>query len=200
MLDVINLEFEYPDKPLLTGIYFRLQEGCLLHLRGGNGAGKTTLLKLLSGLLRPLTGEILYRGHAIHHDLMSYQQRICTVGHKTGLNPFLTVREHCRLEAQRSPLVLRFDDLMDAFLLRGFEDVTCGLLSVGLRRRVSLLRLLMSDAPLWLMDEPLVGLDKEAVRLLMHHVNQHLVRGGAIVLTSHQSLPMRSDHYQEYLL
>lgn len=200
MLDVMNLEFDYPDKPLFTGVQFRLNEGELVHLKGANGAGKTTLLKLLAGLLFPLNGDILYRGESIYQDVVAYQQGLCYVGHKTGVSPFLTVREHCWFESQSLKSKLSFDELMERGSLRGYEEVACGLLSVGLRRRVSLLRLLMSDASLWLLDEPLVALDSDATSMLMTHLNHHLQRGGMVILTSHQALPMNQGWCQDYEL
>lgn len=62
MLDVINLDFDYQDQPLLDKVSFHLPAGGLLHLRGRNGAGKTTLLKLIAGLYHPLQGEIQFFG------------------------------------------------------------------------------------------------------------------------------------------
>jgi heme exporter protein A len=198
MLKVNNLEFDYPEKKLLHGVNFTVAPGTLLHLCGANGAGKTTLLKLLAGILQPFHGEILYDGKPIVDDLPAYLQKICYVGHKSGISPLLTVRENCRFELHQVMGGLSFEELMALFSLGGLEEVPCHLLSVGQRRRVALLRLLMSNADLWLLDEPLVALDSEALSIIMDVMNQHLSRGGLIVLTSHQKLPLSQDNYQEY--
>lgn len=200
MLEVSNLDFDYPDKQVLHRVEFTVNPGCILHLRGGNGAGKTTLLKLLAGILHPERGDIRYCGHTITEDIATYQQHICYVGHKTGVSQLLTVRENCRFELHRDQSILSFDEMIKYFSLQGLEDVACNLLSVGQRRRVGLLRLLMSNAPLWLLDEPLVGLDKEAISLLIASLTKHQARGGQIVLTSHQNLPLGKENYQEYCL
>lgn len=200
MLEVQRLNFDYSDKRLLQGVEFTLDAGCLLHLCGANGAGKTTLLKLLAGVLHPNQGDIRYRGHSISKDIATYQQNICYVGHKPGVSPLLTVRENCHFELQRDDDSVLFDELIHSFSLQGFEDSLCGLLSVGQRRRVSLLRLAISKASLWLLDEPLVALDKEAIALLMMSLNNHLSSGGLVVLTSHQNLPIKQGNYQEYRL
>lgn len=200
MLEVANLSFDYPDRPLLQGIQFTANAGCLLHLRGSNGAGKTTLLKLLAGMLHPIEGCINYQGSSIHNDLPGFQQQLCYVGHKTGVSQLLTVRENCRFELQNSRSVLSFDVLIKTFALEGLEDTACGLLSVGQRRRVGLLRLLMSDASLWLLDEPFVALDNEAVALLLVTLERHLLGGGVVVLTSHQQVAISKGKYQEYHL
>lgn len=200
MLEAINVNFDYSDKPLLHNVQFSLPAGHLLHLRGNNGAGKTTLLKLLSGMLRPLSGDIRYQGRSIRHDLATYQQAICYVGHKAGISQLLTVRENCHFALQHSMHAMPFDALLKRFALSGLEDVLCGVLSVGQRRRVGLLRLLMSDASLWLLDEPLVALDHDAVVILMECFSEHLNKGGQIILTSHQTIPLQKNQCQEYCL
>lgn len=200
MLEVSNLDFDYPDKQVLQGIQFTLKPGNLLHLRGGNGAGKTTLLKLLAGILYPTRGDIRYAGHSIANDVAAYQQQICYVGHKTGVSQLLTVRENCRFDLHCNRNTLSFEKLINFYALQGIEDAICGLLSVGQQRRVGLLRLLMSNASLWLLDEPLIALDTEAIDHLMSSLTMHLNKGGQIILTSHQNLPLRTDNYQEYCL
>lgn len=200
MLDAINLTFDYTDKPLLQDVQFSLEAGQLLHLRGHNGSGKTTLLKLLAGLLHPTQGEVRYQGRAIMDNLAEYQQSLCYVGHKAGVSLVLTVRENCRFDLQRGQHCMPFDELIDRFSLTGLEDVPCGLLSAGQRRRVGLLRILMSDAALWILDEPLVALDHDAVAILMDCFGTHLDKGRQIILTSHQSLPLHERDYQEYCL
>ncbi len=200
MLDVINLNFDYTDKPLLQDVQFSLKAGQLLHLRGHNGAGKTTLLKLLAGLLHPTQGEVRYQGSAISDNLTEYQQSICYVGHKAGVSQVLTVRENCQFDLQRGPHCMPFDELINRFSLSGLEDISCGLLSVGQRRRVGLLRILMSNACIWLLDEPLVALDQDAVAILMDCFCDHLDKGRQIILTSHQPLPLSDRDCQEYCL
>jgi heme exporter protein A len=200
MLKVSNLDFDYPDKQVLQGVQFTVHPGHLLHLRGANGAGKTTLLKVLTGLLHPTHGDIQYKGCSITDDITAYQQQICYVGHKTGVSQLLTVRENCRFELKSNNHILSFEEIIQLFALQGLEDIPCNLLSVGQRRRVGLMRLVMSQASLWLLDEPLVGLDKDAINLLMRVLEKHLEKGGQIILTSHQQLPLRQENYQEYCL
>jgi len=200
MLTVSDLNFDYSDRRLLHGINFSLAKGELLHLRGKNGSGKTTLLKLLTGLLRPCQGEIVFAGHSIYEDIATYQRNICYVGHKSGVSQLLTVRENCRFELSASTSICAFDELIRSFFLDGMEDMPCGLLSMGQRRRVGLLRILLSNASLWVLDEPLVGLDEPTLNVLMDCLTQHLVQGGQVVLTSHQALPEPLPHYREYWL
>ncbi len=200
MLDVIQLGFDYSDKPLLQGVHFSLEAGCLLHLDGPNGAGKTTLLKLLAGLLCPDQGEIRYRGMPIAEKKCFYREGVCYLGHKTGVSALLTPREHWRFDLPQVKKVISFDEAMEQLFLQGLEDTPCGLLSAGQRRRVGLLRLLVSNASLWLLDEPLIALDRQAMDGLKQILHQHTTSGGQVILTSHQPLPLESGNYQVYAL
>ncbi len=200
MLEVSHLYFDYTDKPLLKNVEFSLQAGQLMHVRGHNGSGKTTLLKILSGLMRPERGRIFFNGRSIWNDLAHYQQSLCYVGHKTGVSQVLTVRENCRFDLQHDKKTISFDELMHRFSLNEFENVPCGLLSMGQRRRVGLLRILMSDAGLWILDEPLVALDQDAIAILMDCFIEHLDKGRQIILTSHQTLPLQDRDCFEYFL
>jgi heme exporter protein A len=199
MLKVIDLDFDYQDAPLLQKICLHVPKEGLLHVRGGNGAGKTTLLKVLAGLYRPTHGQILFHGTSIHTHLNAYHSQLAYVGHKSGVNPYLTVQEHCMLE-QLGSANQELMELLEVFNLTSHKDTLCGLLSAGQRRQVGLLRLWMSKAPLWLLDEPLVALDERAVAILIERIQAHRQGGGAVILTSHQSLPLNSSEYQEYCL
>lgn len=207
MLEIRNLSFDYPDKgldyhaaPLLHGVCFALSAGSILHLRGNNGSGKTTLLKLLAGLLSPAEGEIRCDGECVAQQLAVYQERLCYVGHKAGISQALTVMENCRFDLRRDRSGNDLDALLKRFSLFELQDIPCYLLSAGQRRRVGLLRLMLSNATLWLLDEPLVALDHGAIDVLMTCLNEHVQRGGLVVLTSHQRLPLDIEDYQEYCL
>jgi heme exporter protein A len=198
MLDVSNLSFDYQEYPLLNKVNFHLPAKGLLHLRGANGVGKTTLLKLVAGLYCPEEGEILFLGQNIHQNLADYQRQICFLGHKTGINPNLTLRENCFFDLQYQGESV--DELAAVFNLENHLNLPSGLLSAGQKRQAGLLRLWMSEAKLWLLDEPLVALDDNALESVVAKMNDHRRKGGAILLTSHQSLPLNSSEYEEYHL
>lgn len=200
MLDLINLDFDYQDEPLLSHISFHVPEGGLLYLKGANGAGKTTLLKLIAGLYLPIQGQIQFYGQSIHRDLSSYQQQLCFLSHKAGINPYLTVKENCLFDIHYPTQGINSTELLSIFKLDADLDTPCGLLSAGQRRQVALLRLWMTQAKLWLLDEPLIALDAQAIPILMDKIAEHRAKGGGVIMTSHQDLPLESSIYQEYSL
>ena len=200
MLQVIDLDFDYQEQPLLSGINFTVPSGGLLHLQGANGAGKTTLLKVLAGLYQPSLGHICYLGQPIQQQLHYYQRHLCFIGHKAGINPYLTLRENCLFDVHYNQSSCDVAALASIFKLAAYLDTPCGLLSAGQKRQVGLLRLWFSAATLWLLDEPFVALDNKTLELLMNKMQLHREQGGAIVLTSHQHLPLESSAYQDYFL
>ncbi len=184
MLDVRGVHFDYGDEPLLQGIDMTLEAGAALHVKGANGAGKTTFLKLLAGLLQPTEGEIK-RHHA---------KQIAYVGHTSGVNMHLTPREHACFDLSldtSNTSAAPIHHALQRLMLVDVQDIPCALLSAGQRRRVGLLRLLCSEASLWLLDEPLVALDQASIQVLGDMVLEHGQSGGALVFTSHQPLLFR---------
>ena len=200
MLNMHNIHFDYANIPILRNINLSIQPGTLIHIRGDNGSGKTTLLKLLAGLIPPTDGEIFYVNQNIQHDLYTYQQQICYVGHKSGVHQRLTVAEHCSLEAKYYPQAPALDVILQQANFVALKHTLNGLLSFGQRRRVGLSRLLMSQAIIWLLDEPFNGLDVHSIDLLMNWIHNHLQKNGMVILTSHQPLPNASFCHIEYIL
>lgn len=200
MLQVHSLSFDYDDKPLLQGVGFSLPAGKLLHLRGNNGSGKTTLLKLLAGLLTPLQGSINWNQQSIHGNLPLWQHDLCFVGHRPGISPQLTIRENCYFDRHWQGREDALADLLERFSLGALADTPCVRLSAGQQRRAALLRLAMTDARLWLLDEPLVALDQGSIQALASCLHEHLDKKGLIIMTSHQALPESLRDCEEYSL
>lgn len=200
MLSVFSLSFDYLEKPAFSKVSFTVPDGKLLHIEGRNGAGKTTLLRTLAGILRPTSGEIYWDNQAIAPQLSTYQQSLCYVSHKPGIHAQFSVKENCYFDMHWQRRTCSLDTLLDQFQLSALADTPCHQLSMGQRRRVSLLRLFMSDARLWLLDEPFVGLDKASMACFIAYFNTHLEQGGSIVITSHQSLSVNDAAYEVYSL
>ncbi len=202
LLEVCQVGFDYLSglesaEPLLSSVSLTLSAGKLLHLTGENGRGKTTLLKLLAGILLPQIGEIRFNGINIHHQLSCYQTHLTYVGHRPGFSHALTVLENCYYDLKCVETKIALDWLA-RFNLLTQQHQTTGLLSAGQRRRLSLLRLFLSNTQLWIIDEPLVGLDTHSIGVFLDCLENHLQEGGMAILTSHQPLGRSILGYEEY--
>jgi len=204
MLEVIDLNFSYEDKPLLSKVNFVVNPNSLLHLRGGNGVGKTTLLKLIAGIIGPFKGDIRYLDYSIKDNKFSFQQNISYVGHKLGLSKLLTVRENYKFSFGYDNDKNKFNELLNDFELNGHEDKALSLLSAGLQHRASLMCILKNSSPIWLLDEPFVSLDNKAISSLMEKIKIKIRQGGIVVITSHQNIDLNNPNspinYKEYFL
>ena len=180
-MQVSNLTLARGGVPVLTGLSFTLEPGAALILRGPNGAGKTTLLRTIAGLQPAVEGEIT--GAA---------DQIAYAGHADGLKAMLTVCENLMFWAQ----VFGRTDItpaLDAYALHPLANRLAGTLSAGQKRRLGLSRLLVTGCPIWVLDEPTVSLDTEAVAMFAAAVRTHLAKGGSALMATHIDLGLEAE-------
>lgn len=180
-LTATNLTLARGGVPVVTGLSFTLPPGEALILRGPNGAGKTTLLRTVAGLMPPLEGEIT--GAA---DQVAY------AGHADGIKAMLSVAENLTFWAQVFG-VMDITPAMHAYALAPLKDRFAGTLSAGQKRRLGLARLMVTGAPIWVLDEPTVSLDKDAVAMFAGVVEAHLGQGGSALLATHIDLGLEAQ-------
>lgn len=203
MLEVLDLECTRGDRRLFSRLGFRLDPGTLLHVQGRNGSGKTTLLRALCGLLLPQAGEIRWRGENIQDLKEEYDRDLLYLGHLNGIKHDLTALENLRVAATlagQPPAEARLENALRRLGLGGFEDLPTRVLSQGQKRRVALARLPVSQARLWILDEPFTALDSGAVELLQDFITEQLAAGGLVILTTHQEVPLTSGRIQRLRL
>lgn len=178
-------------RTLFSHLNFALRAGELLQVQGANGSGKTSLLRMLCGLTPAAEGEIRWGGAEIGELGEAYREDLLYLGHHNAIQESLTARENLQATAALAGVVLDDGEAGGALRrigLRGREDLPARFLSQGQKRRVALARLMWSQAPLWVLDEPFVALDAAALALLAETIAGHLGGGGLVVLTSHQEV------------
>ena len=193
MLQVAKLVCRRGDRLLFAGLDFAIEAGTLLHVRGRNGSGKTTLLRTLCGLFTPDAGEVRWQGESIRALAEDYRHDLLYLGHLNGIKGDLTGVENLRLAATLDGDRVGIDAVWGALGQigqAGFEDLPTRMLSQGQKKRVALARLILSRAPLWVLDEPFTALDLDAVDLLQGLIAAHVARGGLAILTTHQEVPL----------
>lgn len=195
-----NSEFAFLQTPLLSDVSFVIEPGSVLHVIGANGSGKTTLLKIIADILAANYGDIKYQNKSILQQKIRYKEQICYVGHKLGINLQLSVLENCYYDLKNSKSMLEISEILHDFNLHSLRDEPCGQLSAGQKKRVSLLRLLLSPSKLWILDEPFTALDKEFVNTFVKYMQLHIEDSGMIIYTSHQSINFPGCNHTEYNL
>ena len=189
-LSFSSLSFERDDIPLFSDVSASLFPGQALQVVGPNGSGKTTLLRVLATSLSATSGEISWQGQPIARTRALYLSDLLFIGHNPGVKHSLTPLEN--LNYWRG-MTCCSDDISNSQALAtiglgGYEDVPCYSLSAGQLRRVALTRLLISQATIWLLDEPFTAIDKQGVGELSHLFAHHLATGGIVILSTHQDL------------
>ena len=190
MLEVADLECVRGDRTLFRGLSFSLGGGELLRVAGANGSGKTSRLRIVCGLSSPAEGEVRWRGGNIRSLREEYWKEIIYLGHSGAVKDDLTASENlivaCTLAGKQ---VNRGQAraALHCFGVAECETLPAKVLSQGQRRRVSLARLILSEhLPLWVLDEPFTALDAAAVEYMEALIAQHVTRGAAVILTTHQ--------------
>ncbi|MGB2155155.1 MAG: cytochrome c biogenesis heme-transporting ATPase CcmA, partial [Porticoccaceae bacterium] len=182
--------FERDDCNVFQPANFSVEAGDIVQIEGANGAGKTTLMRLMTGALQPSAGSVRYRGRCIADCRYEYLANILYIGHQPGVKLTLSAEENLRWTSPATTSTAEISQALELVGLRGFTDVPCYSLSAGQHRRVALARLSTSKAKIWYLDEPFTSIDREGVQALQQQLEAHLQRGGAVVLSTHQNLPI----------
>ena len=180
-LSVTDLAIARGGLPVLEGLNFVLEPGQALVVRGPNGVGKTTLLRTVAGLQPPVKGQI-----------DGAEDTIAYAGHSDGIKPTLTVAENLTFWSSVFG-AQGIDAALAAFHLETLADRPAGSLSAGQKRRLGLARLLVTGRQIWVLDEPTVSLDQEAVGWFAEAVRAHLAQGGSALIATHIDLGIEAD-------
>lgn len=191
LLEVTGLACRRGGRKVFERLSFALAAGELLALTGRNGSGKTTLLRALALLVRPDEGAIRWQGADVRAEPEAWRGRLAWLGHLEGLKGDLTVAENL-LAAERlrgaPPADDRLDSALVAFDLSALASRAVRTLSAGQRRRTALARVVLTQAPLWLLDEPLNALDAPAQAAFRTALATHLAAGGLAIAATHADL------------
>jgi ABC-2 type transport system ATP-binding protein len=188
MLEVKGLTKRYNSIAAVDDVSFRIDPGEIYGYLGPNGSGKTTTVKMMTGLLEPTRGHILYRGRDIREDLVAYRKHLGYVPEEPQLYPYLSGLEYLQLVGRlrsipQAVLDRKVDRLVDLFSLHGWRHASISSYSKGMKQKVLISAALLHDPDILIFDEPLSGLDVTSV-LIFRRVVRSLAREGKIILFS----------------
>ena len=200
ILEVTNISLSRAQNLVVRDLSFSVSSGEIIQLSGSNGSGKTTILRALAGLIMPDNGRVARLGEKVGNTTPS-SNSVIYIGHRHGLEENLSPLENLNFLSQVStPSPIRDGvSVLGTLGLKTSMHVLTTRLSAGQKQRVSLARLLMFDAPLWLLDEPFTALDTSSKKQLENMIDAHLDRKGAVVLATHQTFNCKS-HIINYSL
>ncbi|ATO46141.1 hypothetical protein C5L30_000203 [Companilactobacillus farciminis] len=189
-LEVKELTGGYGQVSVLKKETFTVESGQVVGLIGLNGAGKSTTIKHIIGLLNPRGGQILIDGISLHDDVEKYRKKIAYVPEMPILYPELTLREHIDLtimayDLDRDKTWENANKLLKTFRLDNKLDWFPQNFSKGMKQKVMIVCAFMTDASLFIIDEPFTGLDPLAVNDLLNIVEAKKKAGCSVLMSTH---------------
>ena len=177
------------DRCLFQQLAFALNSGELLFVEGPNGSGKTSLLRGVAGLLDFETGQVTWDGQPVTDAYQTFRSNLVWLSHRVGFKGELNLIENLQFESSlRASSMGNLQTIIGRLGLNRLTDLPFRYLSAGQQRRVALARMLLSDARLWMMDEPFTNLDKAGQALVAELIAEHLASSGLCVVASHQTV------------
>jgi ABC-2 type transport system ATP-binding protein len=190
MLAVHSLTKCYSSIPAVDNVSFTVEPGQVLGYLGPNGSGKSTTVKIITGLLEPTTGTVLFRGSNIKDDLAAYKRLVGYVPEEANLYPFLSGLEYLQLVTRlrgmpESLSEKRSNSLLELFAMRPHRHTGIAAYSKGMRQRILLIAALLHNPELIIFDEPLSGLDVTSALVFRKLVSALGRAGKTIFYCSH---------------
>lgn len=190
MLEVKNATKRYRSIPAVHRVSFTLSEGEVLGYLGPNGSGKSTTVKMITGMIEPSDGEILFRGRNIHEDLTAFRRELGYVPEEAQVYTHLSGLEYLqlvgRLRGMPEALIeKKARALLELLSLEASQYSPISEYSKGMKQRVLISAALMHDPQLLIFDEPLSGLDAVTARLFKDLLLLLAAEGKAILYISH---------------
>jgi len=175
------------ERCLFQDLGFSIASGELLTIEGVNGSGKTSLLRAIAGLTDVEDGQVRWDNADVKRKRQTFHANLAWMGHRPGFKGDLTLIENLRFEAGLKSMTMpTAGQHLERLEVAAVSALPFRALSAGQQRRVALARMILADAPLWLMDEPFTNLDADGQDLVIELVGEHLRDGGLCVMASHR--------------
>ncbi len=182
ILEVRDLVKHYPGVKAVNGVSFTVARGTCFGLLGPNGAGKTTTIEIMENIIRPTSGEVLYRGRPLGAE---FRADAGIQFQSTALQDFLTVKETLQLFRRLYSKGGDVEELIELCSLRELQDRDTRKLSGGQRQRLLFAAALVNEPAVVFLDEPTTGLDPQARRNFWELIRRIKAANTTVILTTH---------------
>ena len=190
MILVKELSVERSNKKIFENINLSLSSGKIILLKGKNGSGKTTLLKTIINIIEPSSGSIYWKGKALKKNLYDFYNNITYIGDSTTSLRKLSVKENINIWKKiflSKTGKSQIKNILKTMKLDRYQNQKVNELSFGETKKLELLRLILEDKKIWILDEPLSNLDEETIDILAQTFQDHRSKEGSIIFSSHQN-------------
>ena len=198
LIEIENVSLLRNEKSVLKNISFKIKKSQALNLYGLNGSGKTSLLKIIIGMTEPTSGFI--KNVSGDEDLF---KKTIYIGHKYGIKGNLTVKENLSYtltdNSGDSQLIIK--TVLETYKMTQHKSMLTKNLSHGQQKKVSLMKTLMTNSLLWVIDEPYSALDDESINIFNNTAKAYLEKGGTLIMTSHKEIKesfFTTENYKIY--
>ena len=189
MLLTQNLTLYRSKRKIFEDINISLSSGKIILLKGKNGSGKTSLIKTILNILEPSNGSIYWKGKILKKNLYDYYNNITYISDKISSIRQLSVSENITIWKKLFLSNIsnqEIDKILTLLNLDAFFHSKVSTLSLGENKKLELLRLIIENKKIWILDEPLTNLDLESVDVLEHTFIDHCNKNGSILFSTHQ--------------
>ena len=188
MLLINNLSFFRDENLIFENLNLSLGNGHIIQIRGKNGSGKTTFLKVILNLLTSKTGEIFWEGQNINKNIFNFYNQITYIADHNTSSRKLSVLDNIKFWKGLSSSNLSDDEtlmLLETFNLKKYLNTETIYLSSGEVKKLELLRLILEQKKIWILDEPYNHLDDSSIEILNQTFVDHTNKDGIILFASH---------------
>ncbi len=196
MLLIQNLALHRSKKIIFENVNISLSTGKIIILKGKNGSGKTSLIKTILNLFEPSAGSIYWKGKPLDKNLYNFYSNLTYIADKTSSIKQISVYENIKIWKKMflsNVNLNQIDNILSILNLDNFAHAKVNSLSLGEIKKLELLRLIIENKKIWILDEPLTNLDSNSIEIISQTFADHSKNNGCILFSSHQDANLRAS-------
>tara|TARA_B100002052_G_C15852105_1_gene585602 strand:- start:1019 stop:1624 length:606 start_codon:yes stop_codon:yes gene_type:complete len=189
MLLAQNITLSRSGRKIFEDISLSLTSGKIVIIKGRNGSGKTSFLKTILNILEPSSGSIYWKGKIINKNLYDYYKNVTYISDKTSSIRQLSVYENIKIWKKiflSDVSYKQIENILSILNIKIYLDTKVNSLSLGEIKKLELLRLIIENKKIWILDEPFTNLDIESIEMISQTFMDHSNNNGCIIFSSHQ--------------
>lgn len=188
MLTLNNLTYYIDNKQIFKNVGLSISTTSALIIKGDNGSGKTSLLRLICGLDKSYDGKILWGKNNVENMRHDFNADIQYIGHSNFLKQHLTIEQNLKFFSKLYDCELALESALSFFEILDQRNIIIKKLSAGIQKKVMLAKLLACPSTIWILDEPLVNLDKKFQDKLLSLIKTRIKEGGLVIIATHSDI------------